>query len=191
MFDVNFDCIDDLLKPAKIVLKARDSIRYDPVEKRIGLWNEISENSDRYRGGECGEPSPDVNMHVCSQFDVALLVLAMSFKENGEDFRAAERFSDKEIEAYKGIERYNVFEILSIDDILKRIVSEDDNIMNLLREYYVHVNRWVDGVLDDFSIKLTVRNYLKENWRIGKLSGQKAPFGGLGLIKAEVYKREY
>lgn len=160
----DIDCVEELKKPAKKVLKIGEAIKYDPFERRVGLWNEIRENYDRYLDGNCGSFLKDLDMHFRSQFDAALLVLATSFKENGEEFKPAERFSNEEIELYRKIERYNVFEILSIEDLLKRIVSRDDEVLELFRDYYVYMDKWVDKILDDPSLKLTIRFYLKRKW---------------------------
>ena len=168
----NIDCVEKLKRPAEKVLKIGEAVKYDPFERRVGLWNEIRENYDRYLDGECGSFLSDLDNHFRSQFETALLVLAASFRENGEEFKPAERFSDKEIEAYKRIERYNVFEILSIDDVMRKLVSKDDELLGLFRDYYVYMDKWVDKILDDPSLKLPVRFYLKRKWESykGKLN---------------------
>ncbi|MFO7966091.1 MAG: hypothetical protein R6U44_00635 [Archaeoglobaceae archaeon] len=157
-------CVEALLKPAKKVLKMGKEIEYDPYEKRVGLWNEVKENYDKYMDGECGEFLKDLDNHFRSQFETAMLVLAAGFKDNGDEFKPAERFNDKEIEAYERIERYNVFEILSIDDIKKRIISEDNELIKLFKDYYVYMDKWVDETLNNPKIKLPVRFYLKNRW---------------------------
>lgn len=157
-------CVEALLKPAKKALKVGREIEYDPYEKRVGLWNEISENYDKYLDGECGEFLNDLDNHFRSLFATSLLLLAVGFKENGEDFKPAGRFNKKEVEAYKQIERYNVFEILTIEDIEKRIISEDEELLKLFKDYYVYMDKWVDETLNDSSIKLPVRFYLKNKW---------------------------
>jgi len=158
------ECVERLLKPAKKVLKLGKEINYDPFEKRIGLWNEIRENYENYLDGSCGSFLPDLDHHFRSQFEVSLLVLASSFRCNKEDFKAAERFSDREIEVYEKINRYNVFEIINVDDIKKKIVSKDKELLRLFEDYYVYMDRWVEEVLGDPSFKLPLRYYLKNKW---------------------------
>lgn len=163
MFKEDVDCVEDLLKPANRVIKAGKEIKYETLERRIGLWNEIKENYDRYLDGKCGKFLKDLDMHFRSQFEVALLILASSFRDNGEEFRPAERFSSAEIEAYERIERYNVFEIMGIDDIRKKIVLKDEKLLELFRDYF-HMDRWVEKTLEDPSLKLPLRYYLKKRW---------------------------
>ena len=164
MFGERIDCVERLLKPAKKVLRLGKEINYYPFEKRVALWNEIRENYESYLDGSCGTFLPDLDMHIRSQFETSLLVLALSFKINKEDFKGVEMFNDKEFELYEMIERYNVFEILSIDDIKKRIISRDKELLKLFEDYYVRMDKWVEDVLDDPSVKLPLRYYLKNKW---------------------------
>ena len=157
-------CGKKLLKPSNKVLKLKKEICYFPFEKRVSLWNEIMENYESYLDGACGSFIRDLDMHFRSKFEISLLILALSFKLNSEDFKAAERFSDREIEAWEKISRYDVFEILNTEDIKKKIVSKDKEILGLFEDYYVYMNRWIEEVVEDPSLKLPVRYYLKKRW---------------------------
>ena len=159
------DCIEELLTSAKRVLRHGTEIRYDPFDKRVSLWNDIKESCDKYMDGKCGNFFDDLDKSFRSRFEGALLILAMSFQDNNETFEPAARFSDIEIEAYRKIERYNVFEILEVDDIKKRIISRERKSIKLLSEYYLHMGEWLDKILDDPSLKLSVRFYLKGKWK--------------------------
>ena len=160
--DIN--CVEKLLKPAKRVLKVGLSLKHDAFDKRIELWNQIKINHDRYLDEDCGHFLKDLDNHFRSLFDAALLVLAVSFKENGELFKAADVFSSKEIEIYEKIEEYNLFEILSVNDIKKRLIRKDDQVLALLEDYYIFMDAWVDEVLDDPAERLTLKFYLKKRW---------------------------
>lgn len=100
MFRERIDCVERLLKPARKVLKLGKEINYYPFEKRVALWNEIRENYESYLDGSCGTFLSDLDMHIRSQFEASLLVLALSFKINKEDFKGVEMFNDKEFELY-------------------------------------------------------------------------------------------
>lgn len=160
----NIECVEKLLRPAKRVLKVGMPIKHDAFERRVDLWNKIRINYDSYLDEECGSFLKDLDQHFCSLFDGALLVLASSFRENGEFFGAANIFSDEEVNLFRNIERYNLFEILSADDIRKKLIQKDDKVLDLLRDYYVSMDSWVDGQLEDPSLRLTLRYYLKKKW---------------------------
>ena len=160
----NIECVEKLLKPAKRVLKVGMPVKHDTFEQRVELWNKIRMNYDSYLDEECGNFLKDLDQHFCSLFDGALLVLATSFRENGEFFGAANIFSDEEVKLFRNIERYNLFEILSAADIRKKLIQKDDKVLDLLRDYYVSMDSWVDGQLEDTNLRLTLRYYLKKKW---------------------------
>lgn len=160
----NIECVEKLLKPAKRVLKVGMPIKHDAFERRVELWNKIRMNYDSYLDEECGSFLKDLDQHFCSLFDGALLVLASSFRENGEFFGAANIFSDEEVKLFRNIERYNLFEILSVDDIRKKLIQKDDKVIDLLRDYYVSMDSWVDEQLENPNLRLTLRYYLKKKW---------------------------
>jgi len=166
--DGDVKCVENLLKPARKTLKLGLGVASVPYEKRIEIWSEIRENLDRYLDEECGRFLQDLDIHFQSQFYAALLTLAWSFKRNGEDFEAAEMFSEREIGAIEKIERYNVFEILTVEDIMKKIVNKDEDLLGLFRDYYVEMDVWIDSAINDPGMKLPVRSYLKWKWGIYK-----------------------
>lgn len=163
IFDEDISCAENLLKPARRVL-ADEYLCHEMKERRIELWNEVKEKYDKYLDGECGKFLRDMDLHFHSIFSAAMLKLAVCFTENGEDFMPARRFSEKEIEAFKKIERYNRFEIESTEDILKRIVNKDEGVLQLIKEYYLEMNSYVDSVLDSSEVKLPIKEYLKKRW---------------------------
>jgi len=168
------DCVKALLKPAERVLKQGLDIYVDDFSRRERLWMQISENYDRYLDGECGEFLKDLDMHFRSKFEGALAVLAWSFKQNGEVYPpASRRYRDRELEALERILRYNIFEIYTEEDVMKKIMHRDNNVLGLLREYYHGVDRWIEDALNDPMIKLPLRHFLKGKWNSykGKVNG--------------------
>lgn len=157
-------CVKRLLLPAKRVLKAGSQIKYEAFERRIELWNQIRTNLDSYQDGECGTFLNDLDSHFHSQFDAALVALAVSMKANGESFSATRIFSDDELGLYERIERYNTFELLTVNDIKKKLIRRDENLLALLHDYYADMDSWVDTSLEDPDIRLTLRGYLKKRW---------------------------
>ena len=160
----DIECTEKLLLPAKRVLKAGPQIRYEAFERRVVLWNQIRENFDRYQDGVCGTFLRDLDSHFCSQFDAALVALAVSVKANGESFDAVKIFSDEELGLYERVERYNVFELLTPNDIKKRLIRRDESLLSLLHDHYIEMDSWVDATLENPEIRLTLRGYLKKRW---------------------------
>jgi len=158
-------CLDKLLKPSKRVAKEGLNIRFEDYDWRVNLWNQIKGNYEEYMDGNCGAFFDDIDTHVRSQFDASLLILAAAFLENAELFPPAQKFSDKEIQAYQIMERYNYFELYSTGDIVKKLVVRDDHVLELLRDYYIGMNEWMNTTLEDPSVKLTIRYFLMKKWK--------------------------
>ncbi len=168
IFDEDISCVEKLLKPARRVL-ADDYLCHEMRERRIELWNEVKEKYDKYLSGECGKFLGDMDLHFQSIFSAALLKLAVCFRENGEDFMPAKRFSEKEVEAFKKIGRYNRFKIESTEDILRRIINRDERTLELLREYYLVMDSYIDDILDSpedgpEKVAPPVKGYIKKTW---------------------------
>lgn len=160
----NIDCVEELLKPAKRVLKLGISVKHESFEQRVELWKKIRTNQESYLDEKCGTFLQDLDQHFCSLFDGSLLVLAASFRGNGESFGAADIFSEAEIKLFQNIERYNLFDLLSADDIRKKFIQKDSKVLNLLRDFYVSMDYWVNEQIENTDIRFTIRYYLKKRW---------------------------
>ncbi|MDK2790848.1 MAG: hypothetical protein PWP15_1357 [Methanothermococcus sp.] len=141
----NYEQLDKLKQKANRVLRDGYDIIYEPYEKRVELWNRIKENYEKYKDGECGTFSKDLDNAVRRDFEWALATLAFSFYHNNESFPAIKRYSFKELELVEYILKYNVFEIWTADDILREISKANrdgtDKTLNLLKEYYNNIGK--------------------------------------------------
>jgi len=159
------DCVKELLRPAERVLKEGLDIATEDYGRRERLWRQIKENYDRYLDGECGDFLKDLDRHFQAKFEGALAILAWAFRENGETYLpASRRYKDKELDAVERVLSYNVFEIYTKEDIMKMIMHRDTNVLNLLRDYYRGVDRWIDEFLRDPKVRLALRSFLKSKW---------------------------
>jgi len=164
VFDGDIDLAKKLVNPAKKVINKGSSISYEPFEKRVQIWNEIKQNQDQYEDGECGKLIDDLDRHYRSMFDFALLILSKYFQEKDDNFPASKIFTDEELKIYEKIQKYNVFEISDKNDIKKKVIAKDKNFLDLFKEYYLHMDKWVDEIVGNPDIRLTLRNYLKKKW---------------------------
>lgn len=164
VFDGDIDLAKKLVNPAKKVINKGSSISYEPFEKRVQIWNEIKQNQDQYEDGICGKLIDDLDRHYRAMFDFALLILSKSFQVKGDNFPASQIFNDEELEIYERIEKYNVFEISDKNDIKKKVIAKDKNFLDLFKDYYIHMDKWVDETIDNSDMRLTLRYYLKKKW---------------------------
>ncbi|MEI6842852.1 MAG: zinc ribbon domain-containing protein [Methanomicrobiales archaeon] len=160
----NRECIDKLLIPSKFVLDSGVAIRNEPYDKRQALWNEIKTNADRYRNGDCGKFLSDLAVHFSARFDASLLLLALVFQQNNEQFEGSGYFNASEIEAYETIEKFSYFRILSKNEIARKIKSKDEKTISLLKEYSVSMKPRMDDILGDAAIRDSIRTHLEKQW---------------------------
>jgi hypothetical protein len=160
----NRECISNLLKASKCILETGIPIRNEPYDMRQALWNEVKANARRYKKGECGTFLSDLNAFFLAQFDASLLLLALAFRQNNEQFEGSEYFSTREIEAYDAIDTFSYFRILTKNEIAKKIRAKDEKTLTLLREYSVSMKQQMDEILGDVAVRDTIRSHLKKQW---------------------------
>jgi len=165
IYEGDIEKAKQLLRPARTVIKKGVSIRFDPFEKRIQLWNQIRENQDIYENENCGKILEDLDTHYRATFDFSLLILSKVFELNDEDFKAATMFTDQEKKIIDKIDQYSVFEISSKHDIKKKVISKDKKVMNLFEDYFLNMEQWVDKTINNPEVRLTLRYYVKKKWR--------------------------
>lgn len=160
----NRTCIDNLLKPTRIILDNGISICNEPYDTRQALWDEIKKNADQYRNGDCGKFLPDLTVHFSARFDVSLLLLALAFKQNNEPFEGYGYFSASELEACEIIESFCFFKIFSKNEIAKKIRLKDTKTLTLVKGYSVSLKPRMDDILGDANVRDSIRSYLKKQW---------------------------
>ena len=164
MFKEDTECVKKLLNPVKRILTQENIIKRESVAQRISRWNEVQENYDKYLDRECGEFLGDLDNCFHCDFNVALLILAISFTDNGESFAPAEKFSNNEREAYKKITQYNVFESRTSGGIREKLELQNDEILARWYDDYQDMKKWVDATLKDPGMDEHVRYYLNNKW---------------------------
>jgi len=163
MFDCgDFNCLKELLRPAKDVLSAGRNIAKEEREYRKAKWNKIKENYQKYREGKCGKFPPEIDKRVKSEFEYALLTLAWSFVSKGENLDDS-RFNYLELAVFEKIEKFDQFDILSVEEIKKDLIRKDDRTLKLLKEY-IQMRDWMDKILDDPRIDKFIRRYAIDRW---------------------------
>ena len=95
---------------------------------------------------------------------VLLLLLALAFRQNNEQFAGSGFFGPREFEVYEKIERFSYFRILTKNDIAKKIRTKDEKTLKLLKEYSVSMKSGVDDTLEDAAVRDSIRSYLKKQW---------------------------
>ena len=163
--DGNIECVKNLLRPAERVLKQGRDILVEEFPRREQLWYDVKNAYDRYLDGACGEFLKDLDTNFRAKFEAALAILGWSFENNNEIFHPAKkRFTQEELQLVDEILKYNMFEIMTKDDILTKLYRRDTRVLELLKTYYLGMDRWVEEQLNNPDIKLPLRYYFKKTW---------------------------
>jgi hypothetical protein len=166
MFKEDTDCIKKLLMPVKRILTQENIIKKEPLAQRISRWNDVQENYNKYLDRECGDFLGDLDNCFRGEFTAALIILAISFTDNRESFAPAEKFSDNELEAYKKITQYNIFESRTPAGIRKKLELQNDETLACWYDDYQGMKNWVDTTLRNEGMDEQVRYYLSNKWSV-------------------------
>lgn len=167
-------CVEKLLKTTHRVIKQENAVKRESTEQRIILWNDIQEKYNKYLDGECGAFLQQLDNCFHGDFNEALLILSISFTDNGESFAPAQRFSDKEREAYKKIIPYNIFESLTTLGIRKKLELQNDETLARWYYDYMGMKEWVNTTLKDPGMDEHVRYFLNNKWSVYCRNADKA-----------------
>jgi len=163
--DGNIECVKNLLRPAERVLKQGRDILVEEYPQREQLWHDIKNAYDRYLNGSCGEFLKDFDINSRAKFEAALAILGWSFENNNEIFPPLrKRFTQEELQVVDEILKYNIFEIMTKDDTSEKLYRRDPEVLDLLKIYYLEMDRWIEEQLNNPDIKLLLRYYFKKTW---------------------------
>ncbi|MCL0048440.1 hypothetical protein M1N20_03210 [Dehalococcoidia bacterium] len=160
-------CVNELLKPAKKVNdKDLQTLKAEGIEERVQLWTRIKKNLSKYEDGECGEFDAEIHQSTIARFIMAQLKLAATFSMNGEQVVGAGKvFTQAEIDVVTKLEKYNIFDIKSREDIVNEIRRGDKATLKYIRDYIREMEGSLDKVLNNPEIKLPVRLAIKETMK--------------------------
>ena len=159
MFYGDTECLEHLLSTAEMVLDSKDLVRRG-YDERIEMLNEVRNNLKRYERRECGKFMDSIDKDTRGKFKAAEALLELSFKERGEHIDY--KFSDKELEFVKAVTRFDYFDLLTKDDILKRIFNYE--FIELMRSYILGTSEYIEERLKDSDIDFYLRAYFKGYW---------------------------
>jgi len=177
--------LDEALEPVKVVLSSDlQKLRRKDELKRVELWNRIESNQNTFEDELMAGLPPDLMKLYTSQFTLARLFLAAAAYTNGEESPIVDNFNDKELTLAQDFERYNVFDILSADEIRERIARRDE-LFTLVREIYEKQYADLDTFLDAPEIQRDLKRAFKRRYekRLENIKeGVKAYVGKYGPV---------
>ncbi|MFC1926708.1 hypothetical protein ACFLWV_03030 [Chloroflexota bacterium] len=156
---------EDVIGPVNIVLDSDlAQVRKMDEVKRIELWNQIEHNQNIFEGEFITRLPRDIMLNTKSKFAFAKLFLAAAAHINNEESPITERFSDKELALVTDFEKFNVFDILSTEEIVDRIARRSD-IYDMVMDFYKGQYSDLDNLLDDPEIEKDLKYAFKYRYK--------------------------
>jgi hypothetical protein len=141
-----------------------EKLRRENDAKRGVLWNQIKNNEIQLeREFMANLPEEELNQ-ISIEFTLAKLLLATAAKLNGERTPVIKNFSEKELDLISNFERFNVFDILSSDEISDRMSRRED-VYNLAMGFYKNEYAKLDEMLDAPQIQKYLKIAFHQRYR--------------------------
>lgn len=106
-------------------------------EERLELWNEVKEVLAKYNRNCKRYMDRDMDRKVVGKIRLAQLMLAASFKVNGEDIpEITGRFKEEEYRVLFDLEDMKEIDFLSVDDLVEFIERREGKVYEMIKNYY-------------------------------------------------------
>lgn len=156
---------EDVIRPVNIILDSDlEHLRRMAVAKRTDLWNQIERNHNMFEKEFVSRLPRDIMLNSRSKFSFAKLLLAAAAHVNNEESPITKSFNEKELALVENFERFNVFDILSIEEIVDRIARRGD-IYGMVMEFYKGQYSDLDRLLDDPEIEKDLKYAFKYRYK--------------------------
>ena len=182
--EIDNNKLNQITQPVKVVLN------YDLVKlqrenevKRASLWNQIETSESLFERELLGELPQGDRDRIASEFSLAKLLLATAARVNNEKNQIIKQFSETELDLIISFERFNIFDILSPQEIADRIYRRAE-LYNLAMGFYQNEYAKLDDLLDSPEVQkdLKIAFNLRYRDRMGKVvQGVQAFIGKYGL----------
>lgn len=152
---------DEVTRPVNLVLDSDlEHLRRMTGEKRSALWGQIQQNQTVFEDEFATRLPRDIMMNTRSKFAFAKLLLAAADHGNDEQAAPAAGFNSTELALVENFEKFNVFDVLSTDEIVDRIFRRGD-VYDLVRTFYEGQFADLDRLLDDPDIERDIKSAFK------------------------------
>ena len=155
--DVDYQKLNEIFKPVERVLGIDlEKLRRMDERERVGLWNQIKTSNNTFENEMASDLLNDMREKLRTDFSLATLLLAAAADANGEDSPVKTGFNTKELNLVQDFEKFNVFDILSTEEIVERTARKED-IYDLIVEFWQGQYANLDVLLDDSDIQRDVK----------------------------------
>ncbi|MCE4600471.1 MAG: hypothetical protein F7C38_02760 [Desulfurococcales archaeon] len=106
-------------------------------DERLEFWNDLKAQYNQYIRGCAARFSREIDRLIRGKFRLAQLMIAASFKVNGEELpEVTGRFSDEEYQVLFDLEELKELDFLSVDDLVEFIERREGKVYEMVKKYY-------------------------------------------------------
>ena len=163
--NIDYQRLEEVLTPVEIVLNGDfEGLRRKDERERTELWNKIKQSHGTFEDDFFLGLSSDLRQELANRFTLSQLLLATVAYANQEESPIMDIFNIKELELVKDFEKFNVFDILSTDEIVQRAARRED-IYDLIVDFYKGQYSDLDLLLDDPEIQRDLKVAFKNRYQ--------------------------
>ena len=157
--------LKSLEQPVEFVLSCDlEKLRRESDIKRGTLWNQIKSNETLFERKYQDDLQEKERQQIAREFTLAKLLLAAAALANGERTPIIKKFSIKELKLVTNFERFNDFDVLSVDEIADRMSRRED-IHKLAMDFYQNEYAKLDEMLDTPEIQKDIKAAFNQRYR--------------------------
>jgi hypothetical protein len=162
--ELDWERLEEIMSPVDGVLRCDlAKLRRMDMSKRASLSNDVENNLTAFEEHLSPSLPHDLRQHYRSKFTLAQLLLVSASHLNSEENPRAASFNEKEIALIQDFEKYNVFDLLSVEEIVDRIARRDDLFL-LVREVYEKHYADLDGLLAASEVQQDLKQAFKRKY---------------------------
>ncbi len=139
--------LEEVTRPATIILNMdlETLARSFSEQERLGFYNELVSAYKRFLIECMPRLDQQTARLVQGRFELAKLLLAASFRLNGEDYpEITGQFSDEEYELLFDLEELKILDYLSVDEIVEMIKRREGRVYEVAKRYYARQYKLLD-----------------------------------------------
>ena len=157
--------LKQIKQPVDLVLGyGLEQLRLENEIKRASLWNQIESSQTLIDKGYLIDQSQGSRDQTISEFVLAKLLLATAAKLNNEKTPVIKQFNDAELNLIIEFEKFNLFDILSVEEIADRMYRRKD-LRDLALGFYQIEFRKADDLLESQNVRKDIKIALSLRYR--------------------------
>jgi hypothetical protein len=176
--------LKQIIQPIDLVLKYDlENLRRENELKRASLWNQVETSNKLYVKEFLASQPVESKDKISSEFMLAKLLLSTAAKLNNDQPLIVKQFNEFELALITEFEKFNVFDILSAEQIADRLNQRKD-LRELAFSFYENENIKLDAILESKDIRkdLKIAFNLRYRDRLSKVvQGVQTYIGKYGI----------